>query len=89
MKLRYQMEVQHVANFWAAVPVGKDAMRYNGVMSLNETAKDIFVLLQQEKSEAEIVSTLLKDYDVTEAELRQHVQDFLQRLRAENLLIEP
>lgn len=78
-----------MANFWAAVPVGKDAMRYNGVMSLNETAKDIFVLLQQEKSEAEIVSTLLKDYDVTEAELRQHVQDFLQRLRAENLLIEP
>lgn len=88
MKLRYNMAVQQVMNFWAAVPVGKDSMRYNGVMSLNETAKDMIELLNQETTEDEIVAKLLQDYDVAEADLRQHVKDFLQKLRDEKLLVE-
>lgn len=82
------MAVQQVMNFWAAVPVGKDSMRYNGVMSLNETAKDMIELLNQETTEDEIVAKLLQDYDVAEADLRQHVKDFLQKLRDEKLLVE-
>lgn len=88
MKLKYQMAVQQVMDFWAAVPVGKDAMRYNGVMSLNETSKDIFELLMEETTEEEIVKKMLEEYDVTEDVLRMHVKDFLDKLRKEKLLLE-
>ena len=88
MKLKYKMAVQHIMDFWAAVPVGKDASRYNGVMSLNETAKDMIELLNEETTEEEIVQKMLAEYDVTEEELRKHVRDLLDKLRAENLLVE-
>lgn len=89
MRLKYKMAVQQVAGFWAAVPVGEDSLHYNGVMSLNETAKDMIELLNNDTTEDQIVADLLKEYDVEEAELRQHVAEFLQKLRDEHLLIEP
>lgn len=88
MKLKYKMGVQHILDFWAAVPVGEDAKRYSGVMSLNETAKDMIEMLNDEITEDEMVSRLLAEYDVTEEELRPHVRELLDKLRAENLLVE-
>lgn len=88
MKLKYQLAVQQVMDFWAAVPVGKDSMRYNGVMSLNETSKDIIELLKEETTEEEIVKKMLEEYDVTEDVLRKHVSEFLDKLREEKLLVE-
>lgn len=88
MKLKYNMSIQKVLDFWAAVPVGKDSTRYNGVMSLNETAKDMMELLKDDISEDEMVSRLLMEYEVSEDELRSHVKDFVQKLRDEQLLIE-
>ena len=88
MKLKYQLAVQQVMDFWAAVPVGKDSMRYNGVMSLNETSKDIIELLKEETTEEEIVKKMLEEYDVTGDVLRKHVSEFLDKLREEKLLVE-
>lgn len=88
MKLKYQMGIQKILDFWAAIPVGKDASRYKGVMSLNETAKDMIEMLKDDVTEEQIVAKLLADYDVTEEELRRHVADFLQKLREEGILVE-
>lgn len=63
-------------------------MRYNGVMSLNETSKDIIELLKEETTEEEIVKKMLEEYDVTEDVLRKHVSEFLDKLREEKLLVE-
>ena len=51
MKLKYNFAIQEVTDFWAAVPVGKDARRYRGVMSLNESAKDMMELLREDITE--------------------------------------
>ena len=51
MKLKYNFAIQEVTDFWAAVPVGKDAKRYRGVMSLNESAKDMMEFLREDITE--------------------------------------
>lgn len=82
------MAVQNVLDCWAAVPVGNDSMKYSGVLSLNETSKDIINLLNSETTEEDIVASLLKEYDVEETELRKDVKAFIQKLRDEKLLAE-
>ena len=54
MKLKYNFAIQEVTDFWAAVPVGKDARRYRGVMSLNESAKDMMEFLREDITEEQV-----------------------------------
>lgn len=86
MKLKYNFAIQKVTNFWAAVPVGADAKRYKGVMSLNETARDMLEFLREDLTEEELVQKMLKEYEVEEQELRPQVHDFITKLQAEGLL---
>lgn len=87
MKLKYTFAVQKVTDFWAAVPVGQDSMNYNGVISLNETARDMMELLREDITEEELVQKMKELYDVDEATLRQHVHEFIGKLLEAKVLV--
>lgn len=87
MKLKYNFAIQKVTDFWAAVPVGRDARLYNGVISLNETARDMMEFLREDITEDELVQKMMTEYPVDEATLRQDVTDFLNKLREANVLL--
>lgn len=87
MKLKYNFAIQQVTDFWAAVPVGADAKRYNGVMSLNETARDMMEFLREDITEEELVQKMLETYEVDEATLRPQVHDFIKQLQDADVLI--
>ncbi len=87
MKLKYTFAVQKVTDFWAAVPVGQDSMNYNGVISLNETARDMMELLREDITEEELVQKMKEQYDVDEATLRQHVHEFIGKLQEAKVLV--
>jgi len=86
MKLKYNFAIQEVTDFWAAVPVGKDAKKYKGVMSLNESAKDMMEFLREDITEEELVQKMLKEYVVPEEQLRKDVSDFIQKLKDADVL---
>ena len=86
MKLKYNFAIQEVTDFWAAVPVGKDAKKYKGVMSLNESAKDMMEFLREDITEEELVKKMLKEYAVPEEQLRKDVADFIQKLKDAEVL---
>lgn len=86
MKLKYNFAVQKVTNFWAAVPVGRDAQRYNGVISLNESACDMLEFLREDITEEELVQKMLGEYDIDEATLRADVRKFVQQLQEAEVL---
>lgn len=87
MKLKYNFAVQKVTDFWAAVPVGADARRYNGVISLNESARDMMELLRDDLTEDELVQRMLGLYDIDEAQLRQDVHAFVAKLEEAGVLV--
>lgn len=88
MKLKYDFAVQKVTDFWAAVPVGKDALKCDNVVSLNETARDMFNLLRNDITEDQLVQQMLQEYKgVDETQLRADAQAFIQRLQEADLLL--
>ena len=53
----------------------------------NDTAVRIFSLIQEGREIPDIVSTMLKEYDVEEAVLRGEVERFVVLLHKENILL--
>ncbi len=86
MKLKYEFAVNQVCGVWCAVPVGKSADKYHGVISLNDSAAEMMKMLSEEISEEELVQKMLAEYDVPEQDLREDVKAFIANLQAENVL---
>ena len=86
MKLKYHFETVTIGNSLQMIPVGcKD---FNGVLTVNETMKDIMDLLVGERTEEEIVSALLEQYEgVSREEMIATVRDVCIDLRKAGLLM--
>lgn len=63
------------------VPSGKTVFENNGLFMLTESAAYIWKILPEAESEEEILKKVLSEYDVTEAQARADVSDFLSKLR--------
>ena len=68
------------------VPKGSTAMDFNGLITLNETALDIWNLLPEAEDEAAVVERMLGIYDIDRATLEKDVKAFLQELREAGIL---
>lgn len=86
MKLKYEFAVSQVCGEWCALAVGKSATLYSGVISLNETAAEMMKHLSEDITEEDLVQKMLSEYEVPEAQLRQDVKEFINRLKAEGVL---
>ena len=62
--------------------------RYRGVMSLNESAKDMMEFLREDITEEQLVQKMLETYDVPEEQLRHDVAELIQKLREAEVLDE-
>ena len=86
MKIREGFVLRQVADSWMAVPVGSMAGKIHGLVALNETAADIWNILQDDHSEDEVVEILALNYDEEKEVLRQSVRAFLKELEDQEML---
>ena len=86
MKLKYDFSIQEVAGSYMAVAVGPSSEDFNGLVKMNATGKQIFLLLQQGKSEEEIVEALKTTYTAEPGKIETAVKDFILSLRKKGLL---
>ncbi len=87
MKIKNGFAKRNIAGNEIVVPVGKTALEFNGMITLNETGSFIWDCLKEETTEQEIVARLLAEYEVTEEKATADVSKFVAMLR-ENDLIE-
>lgn len=80
--------VREILDEIVAIPTGSAALRFSGVISLNELGKFLFELLEQEQTLDSLVAAVTDGYDVDEQTARADVEDFLRSLREKKLLIE-
>lgn len=88
MKSKYVFEKMELDGDIVAVPVGEKADELHAVLNLNEIAMRILEILQKETTIQEIVKQILAEYDCTEAEASEAVNEYIQELRKEGLLEE-
>ena len=71
MKIKEGFVLRQIADQWMAVPIGGMAEKVHGLIALNDTAADIWKILQEDHTEQEVVDILRLSYDSEEGELEQ------------------
>ncbi len=85
MKIAEGYLLRTVAGKNIVVSIGND-VNFNGMITLNDTGVFFWNLLQKETSKEEILSAVLKEYDVTREEASRDIDEFIEKLKAAKIL---
>lgn len=89
MKLKYEFVITEIDEQSVAIPVGEASEEFNGIIRLNDTAKEIIEMLCEDTSLEEIVDGLHKKYSESQKdEIKEYVEKFVLSLKSENLIEE-
>lgn len=87
MRMKKGFILKNVANKWIVVPVGEEAVHFNGLLTLNESGKIIFEQLQESDVTIEMLTKTLMDYyDVDKLTARRDVESFIKKLQDKELI---
>ena len=81
MTLKYSFEIVNLQDDIIAIPVGERAEEIKGIVKLNESGREIFELLKEETTEAEIVNRLKAKYEDDSETLFHYVHSMIELLR--------
>ena len=80
MKIKENLMLREVADVWTVLPLGKDIINFDGMLTLNETGAMLWQKLEQGAEKADLVNALLDEYDVTAEMALADVEEFLGKL---------
>ncbi|HNZ50739.1 MAG TPA: PqqD family protein [Bacilli bacterium] len=86
MKVKQGFMLREIANNYVVVPVGKAAIDFNGIITLNQTGAFLWEQLQEEISLASLQQKLMAEYEVDEKTALADIKDFIDHLKTNNLL---
>ncbi len=80
--------LRRTADTIVIVPVGRAAVDFPGMISVNDTGEMLWELLEQERTEAQLVQALHDKFDADPAQIAADLSVFLRRLRLAGALVE-
>jgi hypothetical protein len=78
--------IKEVSDKLIVIPTGSEVINFRGIMTLNESGKCLFDLLQNEIELEEIINEFERIYDVTYDIAKIDVEAFIHQLRSHNLI---
>lgn len=78
MKTKKGFMLRTVADKHIVVPIGTASVEFNGLITLNETGAFLWERLSKGATYDELLSALLSEYDVSEADARKGLDAFIQ-----------
>ena len=85
MKIKTNYILRTVADHYIVVPIGQEAVNFNGIITLNKSGKLLFEKLMDGAEKRELAHLLLCTYKVSEAEALKDVDDFIKTLEDKNI----
>lgn len=82
MKIKEGFVLRSVADTWAAIPVGKAAAEFNGMLNLNDSGAMLWQLLEQGAQREDMIQAVLDRYEITRQQAAEDVDAFLTTLRS-------
>lgn len=86
MKISSGFILRKVAGQNVVVPVGGNVMNFNAAITLNESATFLWKLLEEERSEEDLLTALTKEYNVDEETAKADIKVFLNVLKEHSIL---
>ncbi len=87
MKIVEGFSLKTIADNNIVVPVGENTVTFKAIITLNESGAFLWRQLENERTEEELVKAMLEEYDVDEETVRVDVAEFVENMRAANLLL--
>ena len=81
MNIKKELIKREIAGDTILVPVGKTVYDSNGLFVLNELGAFIWDLLPNVDTQEEICQAILKEYEVSEEEVRKDIAEFMNQLQ--------
>lgn len=88
MKIEESFILREIAGDYVIVPTGKAAMRFNGLITINETGAYLWKQLSEERTIEELTKSICQEYDVDEERARRDTEEFVELLRKYEILEE-
>ncbi len=88
MKIVDGYMLKNIANAYVVVPVGSRSVDFSAIISVNETGAFIWRQLEKDTTPEAILQNMLEEYEVTEAQAKEDLDAFIQKLREAELLQE-
>lgn len=85
MKLKDGFLLRNIAGNYVVVPIGKENIDFNGMVSLNGTGAFLFEKLQAGITEEELIQALMQEFEVSEETAKEDVKLFIQKVEKEGL----
>jgi len=88
MKIKKGYLVHEVAGNFVVIKIGQEAVNFNGLITLSESAKLLWDLLNRENGATvtELVNKLLEEYEIDEKTANDDVLEFVENLKKNNIL---
>ena len=86
MKLKDGYILREIAGDAVLIPVGRNALEFNGIIALNPVSADIWKWIQDGCSKEELLESILEEYDVSRTVAKDDLDAFLEQLRQLNIL---
>jgi hypothetical protein len=86
VKIKSGYVLREVAGNIVVVPIGEATLNLNGMITLNETSKMLWKLLEDGADEDSLTAAVLSEYDVDEQTARADVQAFIEKLRERKIV---
>lgn len=86
LKLDKEYVLRQIGDDCVIVPVGKAALDFNGMITVNETGAFLWEQLVKGTSKEGLLETLMETYEVTQEEAERDIDEFLDVLYKNNIL---
>jgi hypothetical protein len=86
VKIKSGYVLKHVAGKHIVVPVGSEAVNFNGLITLNESGVLLFEALQKEVEMEDLILVLTEKYDIDSNTARADVISFLNILKTKSIV---
>lgn len=86
MKLKSTIVLRKIAGETILVPVGEDALRINGLITVNAVGALLCEQLNRERTTEELVSAVTERFDIDAKTAREDIALFVQTLKEHDLL---
>lgn len=88
MKIKKGYLVHEVAGNFVVIKIGQEAVNFNGLITLSESAKLLWDLLSREEgaTNSELVNKLLEEYEIDEETASKDVLEFVDSLKKNEIL---
>lgn len=89
MKIKSNYVLKKIGDNIIVVPLKEEALRFNGIISLNKTGQFLFESLQESSlTKQELLDKVLDRYDVESSIALKDIEDFIKKCEGNNLFDE-